>query len=54
MGGNIVQRPEAEALGLLGHVMDIFAGKRSKAVHARKGDGRTLATAGMSSRHSEV
>ena len=48
MGRNMFQRPKADALRLLGQIMDIYAGKskRSKPVHAGKGDGHVLAAAG--------
>ncbi len=48
MGRNMFQRPKADALRLLGQIMDIYAGKKPKPVHSTKGDGRLLA-AGMSS-----
>ncbi len=49
MGRNVFQRPKADALRLLGQVMDIYAGKKSKPVHTRRGDGRPLAAAGAPS-----
>ena len=48
MGRNLFQRPKADALHLLAQIMDIYAGKKSKPAPARKGNGRVLATAGMS------
>ncbi len=48
MGRNMFQRPKADALRLLGQIMDIYAGKKSKSVPARKGDGRVLAAADVS------
>jgi fructose-bisphosphate aldolase, class I len=54
MGRNMFQRPKTDALRLLEQIMDIYASKRPRPVHPRKGNGRVLAAAGMSSHHDEV